>query len=67
MQLTRHHLATVSRDCGLVLDRHTGLTLATLPHPGVTHCLVNPHQPRQAVTAGEDGKLRYWRATKTNT
>jgi hypothetical protein len=59
-QVTRHLLATREEGAGLLLDRHSGVALARLPHPSCTACAVNPHNTEQAVTVGEDGFVRHW-------
>jgi len=64
VQVTRHFVATTSCDSGMIIDRHTGVRVARLPHPSCSCCAVNPHNSEQAITVGEDGFVRQWTSKK---
>ena len=62
IQVTRNYIATTGKDMGVIIDRHSGVTVANLDHPGIVKCVVNPHNSQLAVTVGEDGFVKQWRA-----
>ena len=59
LQVSRHYIATIADDRGIIIDRHSGLTVANLPHSGVVKCLVNPHNSHSAITVGDDGNIKF--------
>lgn len=60
MEVSRHFITTTIKDRGVIIDRHSGVTVASLPHESVTGCAINPHDADMALTVGEDGSVKQW-------
>jgi len=64
IQVSRHFVTTTIKDRGVIIDRHSGVTVASLPHESVTGCAINPHDADVALTVGEDGCIKHWQSMK---
>jgi len=64
IQISQNFITTTIKDRGVIIDRHSGVTLASLPHESVTGCAVNPHNSDMALTVGEDGCIKQWRSKR---
>eukprot|EP00090_Calanus_glacialis_P023408 TRINITY_DN36132_c0_g1_i1.p1 TRINITY_DN36132_c0_g1~~TRINITY_DN36132_c0_g1_i1.p1 ORF type:complete len:159 (-),score=31.37 TRINITY_DN36132_c0_g1_i1:18-494(-) len=65
LQVSNHFITTTIKDMGFIIDRHSGVTIASLPHPGITKCIVNPANSDMALTVGDDGICRVWRSKRS--
>jgi hypothetical protein len=59
-QVTKEHVYTTQPGRGVIIDRHHGEEVGSLPHDCAVACAANLHAAGTATTASEDGTIRRW-------